>query len=207
MTDTAKVLAAIETVWDDFRVHRPELPAVVVGIDMRGRKHALDYREATVTDDHVPPLLEVPLPCVRQGGRAVVEHLLHVATHCLCDVRGVSATTNRGRRHNGKFASVARDMGCEWPDGRSPDPVMGYAPVPVTAAMWADMAPYVTVIDRVLDRSRAVAELEEAAKRTAGSGTRLSMGCGCGRTIQVGPRVAAMGPVICGVCHEEFRAR
>lgn len=205
--DLSGLLAAIETTWDALRERCPELPSVVVGIDMRGKKHALDYREATVTGEMVPPLLEVPAVVVREGGKAVVDHVLHVAVHGLADARGITVTNNRGRRHNQRFAAVARDLGREWPDDRSPDPVTGYSPVPITADMWKFLDPYAVATDRVIERTGAVAALEEAAPKRGTSGQRLTLRCGCDRTFQIGRRQAAKGPITCGVCGEEFRER
>ncbi|MFJ9408587.1 hypothetical protein [Streptomyces sp. NPDC101393] len=205
--DLSGVLAAIDTTWDALREQHPEIPVVVVGIDMRGKKHALDYREATVTGEEVPPLLEVPMECIREGGRAVVSHVLHVAVHALADARGIPVTNNRGRRHNRKFADVARELGREWPEDRPPDPSHGYAPVPIMPETWTFLEPYAVATQDVIDRTDAVAALDMAAPRRGTSGQRLTLRCGCDRTLQIGRRQAAKGPITCGVCGEEFSER
>lgn len=200
MTDTLRILAALETVWDALRERHPDLPAVRVAIDKTGARHDLVYPEDHITSDRRPELA-VSADTIRKGGRAVIEHLLHVATHALADARGVSATSNRGRRHNQKFAAMATFVGGHWPDGQSPHPVKGYSPVPVREDTWTELEPYVSAVDTVLATANDLSELSAPAGRGS---SRLILACQCPRKIQVGKRVAAQGPIICGVCESEF---
>lgn len=207
MSDTSKLIAAVATVWDALRERHSDLPEVMAVIDTTGAPHDLRWPDADgkIHGVPTPPELAVHVDTVRQGGRAVVEHLLHVATHALCRVRGVSETSNRGRRHNRKFAAMAQELGGQWPDGEPPHSVRGFSPVPVTDPAMADMSPYVSALDTVIEQAGSA--LDDLATPPAPAKNRVYLECGCGRTLQMGPRVAAMGPVICGVCREEFTER
>ncbi|MGP3940498.1 hypothetical protein [Streptomyces sp. 6N106] len=202
MTDTARIIAAISTVWDALRDRHPELPAVSVALTTTGAPHALRYPEDTGTIRGADtPELEIHVDTVETGSRAVMECVIHMATHALCDVRGVAATSNRGRRHNQKFAVMAEIFGGHWPHGQPPHPVKGYSPVPVTDRALEDMAAYVAALDTVIGQ----ADLSAVERPTGKGSSRVLLRCECGRTAYMGPRVAAIAPVICGRCGKEFQ--
>ncbi|MEV8056562.1 hypothetical protein AB0P37_08545 [Streptomyces antimycoticus] len=201
MTDTARIIAAIATVWDALRDRHPELPSVTVALTTTGAPHTLLYPEETGTiygSDE--PELYIHMDTVAAGGHSVIECILHMATHALCDVRGVSATSNRGIRHNQKFAIMAELVGGHWPSGQPPHRVRGYSPVPVTDRTLEDMAAYVTALDTVIGQT----DLSAVERPTSKATSRVTLRCECGRTAQMGKRVAAIAPVICGRCGKEF---
>ncbi|MEV7467185.1 hypothetical protein AB0O20_11890 [Streptomyces kronopolitis] len=206
MTNTDKIIGAVQTVWEALQGAHPDLPDVIVAIDTTGARHNLGYPEGKVIGAPVPPELPVHIDTIRAGAMPVMEHVVHVATHALCNVRGVSETSNRGTRHNKKFAAMARELGGQWPDGEPPHPVKGFSPVPVTGEAMPGMAAYVEALGRVLAKVDGLEELADTAPRGK-SGTRMSLECGCGRTLQMGRRVAGLGAVICGICKEEFTER
>lgn len=205
MTDTSRIIAAVATVWDHLRRSHPELPEVAVVIHTTGAPHNLRYaeEEGRIHGVATPPELAIHVDTVRNGGRAVIECVIHMATHALCTARGVSETSNRGRRHNQKFAAMAVELGGHWPDGQSPHPVKGYSPVPISETAMAAMAPYVEALDTVISQ---VGDLDMATRPAGRSGNRLTLRCECGRTLLMGKRVAGQGPVVCGVCRSEFTA-
>ncbi|MBA0054307.1 hypothetical protein E0L36_26685 [Streptomyces sp. AJS327] len=207
MADLSMIIAAVATAWDALRERHRDLPEVSVVIDTTGAPHDLRWPDADgkIHGVPTPPELAVHVDTVREGAKAVVEHVIHVATHALCRVRGVSETSNRGRRHNKRFATMATELGGHWPDGQKPDSVRGFSPVPVTDTAMADMGQHVAALEAAIDQ--ASADLVDLAVPHAPAKNRVYLKCSCDRTLQMGPRVAAMGPVICGVCHHEFTDR
>ncbi|KWT60591.1 hypothetical protein ADL21_18215 [Streptomyces albus subsp. albus] len=202
MDNHARILAAIETAWEVLQERHPDLPDVRVVVDAGGARHNLAWPEAPAEDAR--PELPVRHDTLRAGPRALVEQLLHLATHALCTVRGVNETSNRGIRHNKRFRETATELGMAWPQGEAPHPSKGFSPVPLTAEGEAAYAPLIAALDATL----AGVSLEELEpERTGGrSGVRLTLRCECvpARSFQIGPTVAATGPIVCGVCGKEF---
>ncbi|AUG87156.1 hypothetical protein HOS58_gp24 [Streptomyces phage Attoomi] len=128
--DGPRVLAAIETVWEVLQESHPELPDVYVIVDRAGARHALAWPENLEPD--MRPELPIHQDAIRAGARSTLEAILHVATHALCHVRGISETSNRGMRHNKHFRAVAEELGMKWPEGEPPHPTKGFSPVPLT---------------------------------------------------------------------------
>lgn len=210
MTDTSKIIAAVATVWEALRERHPELPEVSVAVATTGAPHDLRYEERDrLTGVPTPPELAVTVDTLAEGADAVLDHLLHVATHALCAARGIVETNNRGRRHNAKFAAMARELGCEWPAGQNADRVRGFSPVPVTDEARAAMRPYAVAIEQVLQEAGPIEELAKPVDPVRAATGRVTLLCHCDerRTFQIGRRVAAKGPIICGVCREEFAER
>ncbi|MGW7270801.1 hypothetical protein ACWGH5_09800 [Streptomyces sp. NPDC054864] len=204
-TDGPRIIAAIETAWEVLQESHPELPDVYVIVDNAGARHNL------VTPDRLEADMRLELPVHRDaiaaGPRAVLEAVLHVATHALCQVRGVSETSNRGMRHNKHFRDAAVELGMKWPTGEPPHATKGFSPVPLTPEAESGYAPLVAALGKSLD-GVVVGVAESPAKGK--SGTRLTLQCECTdpvRTFQIGPRIASVGPIVCGVCGAEFTER
>ncbi|MGK5728192.1 hypothetical protein [Streptomyces sp. URMC 124] len=201
MPQGARIIAAIETAWDVLREQHPELPVVYVTVDVAGARHNLAYPVGLEAD--MKPELPIHKDTLAAGSRAILESLLHVATHALCHARGISETANRGRRHNRRFADVAEELGMAWPEGEPPHTSRGFSPVPITPEAVEKYAPLMEALDKTL---KGVDLNALQAPPKAGSGSRLTLQCGCvpARTFQIGRRVAAVGPIMCGVCGKEF---
>ncbi len=196
-----RVIAAIETVWEVLQETHPELPDVYVVIDTSGARHNLAWPETLKSD--MRPELPVHRNTVEAGSKPVLECLLHLATHALCYAREVPETTNRGMRHNKRFRDVARELGMEWPQGEPPHPSRGFSPIPLTAEAEKGYLPLLVALEKALKgMGRAMPEPPVKGR----SGTRITLQCACTpvRTFQIGTRIAAVGPIVCGVCGVEF---
>ncbi|WP_338932648.1 hypothetical protein WEB32_29735 [Streptomyces netropsis] len=197
----ARVIAAIETAWEVLRESHPELPDVYVSVDNEGARHNLAWPEKLESD--MKPELPIHRDTVLAGPEAVLDAILHVATHALCHARGISETTNRGRRHNKRFREVAEELGMAWPAGEPPHTTRGFSPIPLTPEATEGYAPLVAALGTTLEG--VALEVPEAPAKGK-SGSRVTLQCRCvpARTFQIGPRVAAAGPILCGVCGKEF---
>ncbi|MGW2633806.1 hypothetical protein ACWC2K_31365 [Streptomyces chattanoogensis] len=201
METGARVVAAIETAWNVLQEHHPDLPAVRVVVDPAGARHNLVWPSSPASDER--PELPIRHDTLQAGPQAVMDQLLHLATHALCAVRGVSESTNRGMRHNKRFREMATELGMEWPKGQAPHPTRGFSPVPLTAEGEASYAPLIAALATAMEG----ADLDLPSPPRGRSGARLTLECGCkpvARTFQIGPRVAAMGGIRCEVCGEQF---
>ncbi|MFB7643896.1 hypothetical protein ACFC0S_03130 [Streptomyces sp. NPDC056084] len=197
----ARIIAGIELIWETLKTDHPDLPDVTVVLDTAGARHNLAWPEHEGTLGGKPDL-PVNVEALRAGPRAVLEAVLHAATHALCHVRGISDTSNRGQRHNKRFAAMAKELGMTWPQDNELHPVKGYSPIPVDESTATRFAPLMEALAPVL--AAEVPALEVVVPEKGKSGTRLNLVCGCGRTMQMGKRVYDQGPVTCGVCGTNF---
>src|SRR4051812_38544067 len=168
------------------------------------------------------------LPEVFVGGEGlargpvdVLGTLLHEATHALAFVRGIKDTSRQGRYHNRRFATLAAELGLHiieapgigWSDTHVPD-------VAVTA--------YAGVVDQ-LRRALTIYRCSETpftetgpggngdgksggdtirspdpGGPASGSNNPLACACPCGRRIRAARTTLTQGPILCGLCNDEF---
>lgn len=198
MTDTARLLAAVETTWDAIRERHPEVPRVAVVLDRTGVRHTLHEPEGYVTGAQLPEL-PISVGTLEEGGAAIVGHLLHVAAHGLANVRGLKEVSQQDRRHNRTYADLGREVGLEWPVAKRPHPTYGYGDMSVSPDTMATYEPYSVALDTV------VADTDLSALRPRPKGTaRVRLECECGRRAWMAGSVADIAPVICGNCKAEF---
>ncbi|MFE9396797.1 hypothetical protein [Streptomyces flavidovirens] len=197
-----RIIAAIETAWEVLKESHPELPEVYVIVDNEGARHNVVIPDRLEADMR----LEIPIhrDAITAGPRATLEAILHVATHALCQARGLSETSNRGMRHNKHFRDTALELGMKWPEGEPPHSTRGFSPVPLTPEALAGYAPLIQALGKSLD-GVVLGVAEPATKGKSGS--RITLQCECTnppRTFQIGPRIAAIGGITCNVCGAEF---
>ncbi|MEU7200256.1 hypothetical protein [Streptomyces sp. NPDC045470] len=171
-----------------------------VVIEASGARHNLTWPEQ---DGRLVgnPELPVIATTLKDGPRATLEHILHVATHALCYVRGISETSNRGQRHNKRFREMAGELGMQWPKGDPPHGVKGFSPVPLAHGTLEALQPLLACLADALTEVGSLVTAEPVKGR---SGARLNLVCACGRKMQMGRRVFDQGPVLCGVCKKPF---
>ncbi|MFE5616280.1 hypothetical protein [Streptomyces sp. NPDC056524] len=129
--DGPRIIAALETAWEVLQERHPELPNVYAVVDESGARHNLVTPDRLEADGRME--LPVHRDAIAAGPQSTLEAVLHVATHALCQVRGISETSNRGMRHNKRFPAVAVELGMKWPEGQAPHPTKGFSPVPLTS--------------------------------------------------------------------------
>lgn len=223
----ARIITELEYAWNEIRARHPEVPDVVCitgsGVQKRGRSlrrghHAPDrWRDAESTGRS--PELFIAGELLEAGGEAVLQTMLHEAAHALGHVRGIRNTSGDGNRwHNRKFAQLARELGLEPPKRAAP--TMGFSDCNITPAT---SAAYHLVVRRLeaaklpflpdplgTGAEGAGAGVEppttrrDGSRRTGGRRTGVECACDPPRRMQVTPKMLQEGPVLCGLCRQEF---
>ena len=197
------LVAALEAAWGAIVVRHPEVPDVVMivasGSGHRPSGLKLGHFAAgrwDVAGAERPEVL-VGGEGLRRGALDVLGTLLHEAAHGLGHARGARTTSRGGRYHNGTYRSLAIELGLTVAQAAS----HGWADtaVPETTA-----AAYARPLARI---ERALVLWRRAEMAGAGGKSRNPKvcSCGCGRRIRVADSTLAQGPILCGLCHEQFR--
>ncbi|MGD9693904.1 MAG: hypothetical protein AB7O92_08315 [Acidimicrobiia bacterium] len=150
----------------------------------------------------------------------VFEVLLHEAGHGLNAVRGFKDTSRGGRYHNARFKATAEELGLVV----SQMPPYGWAQTELgPEALMAYESDIAAIGDamriaRRIGGSVRLGGAEETAEVGGGAedGSAAADGergptsgpamCGCGRRMRMAPSVLAQGPVLCGLCGQQFSA-
>ncbi len=142
------IISALETSYLSIRTKHSDLPSNVVFILGNGAKgkgslklghwHQDHWaaREGTEGPDRTHELL-ITGECLARGARQTMQTLVHEAAHALATVRDIKDTSRQNRYHNGRFRTLAEELGMEWPtddDGgkRSPDSTLGFSCMELT---------------------------------------------------------------------------
>ena len=231
----SQIITALEQAWAAVRDRHPEVPDVVIvtgaGSHQKGTPEGYRLRghhwpERWVTDpaERRMPELFIAGEQLAAGGRAVLEVMLHEASHALAVVRGIKDCSAEGNRyHNKRFVAAATEMGLRGPD--RPEKVIGWSDCRITDETAAAYADVISAIDSarlpfLLDESLGTGgrggqgggeEGEDGQgkdKRKKRGGQRLAVECACQppRKLHMTPRQIEDGPVICGVCGTSFEA-
>lgn len=217
------LVAACEGAWQTIQLRHPDVPDVVLvlgtGVE-RGRLvklgHWWDGRWTADGEVRGEVLLAgeaLHLPPAR-----VFEVLLHEAAHGLNAKRGIKDTSRGGRYHNARFKASAEELGLVV----SQMPPYGWAHTELGPDALVTYESEITAIGDVMRIARRIGAnvrlggAEETAEiggesgagaggadAERGSGTGPAM-CVCGRRMRMAPSVLAQGPVLCGVCGQEF---
>lgn len=149
--------------------------------------------------------LVVSAETLKDGARAVVTHVLHEAAHILCWVRKAQDTTMRGVYHNAIFLEAAEEAGLVWPAGAARVQGKGYVSPVLSDASRLVYGGCMAALEKAIPLVLPHLVVPEPPARLKPA-NRLYLQCSCDepRRIQISPRVAAKGPVICGVCGEPF---
>lgn len=156
------------------------------------------------------------------GAENTLQTILHEAAHALAAVRGHSDTSKEGRYHNRTFLVLAEELGLAF-EG-TPDATIGYSAVLLTPASREVYADAIGALDAAIVAYLDTFEGLVSGRSRAGNGDgengptvaptrpksrnnpRALCGCESPRIIRASRAVLAVGPIVCGVCGEEFRA-
>ena len=231
----SRIITALEDAWGAIRARHAEVPRVVIvtgaGRSQRGvgegyrlRGHHWPSRWVTDSAEGRAAELFIAGELLAEGGRAVLETMLHEAAHALAAVRGIRDTSAEGNRyHNKRFVALAAELGLRGPD--RPDKVIGWSVCRITDETAAAYAAAIGAID-----TAGLPYLPGAPRITAGGGTGedgqggddegqgddgktkkrggrwAAVECACQppRRLRMTPKQIEDGPVICGLCREPF---
>lgn len=221
------LIAACESAWRDIQSHHPELPDVVMvlgtGVE-RGRLVKLGHWWGGQWVADGQPRGEVLLAgeALHLEPARVFEVLLHEAAHGINAARGVKDTSRGGRYHNKRFADTARQV------------LLRVRAMPPYGLAATDLTPsvldrYGPTIEGLGDAMRIARQLRAGLRvgadggeiggtidgtKTGGKDTgdgqpkagAKATACGCGRKMRMAPSTLAAGPVVCGLCGNEFKS-
>lgn len=202
-TSPGPLLQALTTLWDRLRTDVAELPPIRPTVSPGSRRQDHGPEQWTLDDDGTALGLVVTADVLQEGAEAVLETLLHDAAHLLNWVRGARDTATRGAYHNGVFLGAAEEVGLEWP----PDATRGstgFRDVRLTDDARRRYATDLKELERLIP---VLLPYLQPPTSTRSRTDRVSLACGCSppRKVRVGRTVAAQGPIVCGVCNEEFK--
>jgi hypothetical protein len=141
---------------------------------------------------------------IAAGATAVLETVLHDATHILNWQRGVKDLTTRGAYHTRSFLTTAEEVGLEWEEGAERTGARGYDSFVLSDRARERHAADLAVLTEVIPQVLPHLKLPTPSKTNRVS--RLTLRCRCdpSRTFRISRTVAAVGPIICGVCEQPF---
>jgi hypothetical protein len=195
------LVAALEHAWETIRSRHPEVPeaVLIVASGSEGKRlnlgHFAPHRWQVAGADRHEVL--VGGEGLQRGPNDVLGTLLHEAAHGLAQARSITDTSRQGRYHNGRYASLARELGLEvarvqpigWSATTVPD---------TTTVAYADQ----------LEELTAALVLWRCHEHRLGPDPRsrnlLAATCGCGRRIRVAKATLAQAPILCGACQQPF---
>lgn len=231
-----RIIIALEHAWAALRANHPDMPEVVM---ITGTKRQLGGQR---WGHYGPDFWAVPDgegrdraselfiagELISQGGRKVLEVLIHEGGHGVAHTRGIKDCSGDGNRyHNKRFVKIVEEMGLKAPAQSAPTHGWSFCTITdETVTRYADViaeldaarlpylgAPAVTVTeDDDQDQGEDGADGgEEKPKKKRRAGRRFAAICQCRtdddkprRRLQVTPRALEDGPIICGVCRAEF---
>lgn len=200
---SAPLVAAIETVWAAIQTRQEDVPEVVVtlasGRTAKGMNLGHFAPERWVRGEQIVHELFIGGEGLARGGRDVLGTLLHEAAHGAAQARGIKDTSRQGRFHNAKFKAIAESFGLTIEHDKS----IGWSVTSVPDQTAALYAAEVAQLDAVITAYRRV---EDRADENGGkkNNNGKAATCGCGRKIRASLAVLDAGPIICGLCGEEF---
>jgi hypothetical protein len=189
--------------WERLRSDVPDLPPIRATISSTPRRQ--DHGPGGwATDDGIVTGLVITVDRLQMGAAVVVETTLHDAAHLLNWTRGITDTTSRGVYHTQAYLTAAQEVGLEWPAGAERDARRGYCGVVMSDAARRRHAADVAALDEIIPV--ALPHLEVRTGPNTSRVDRLTLQCKCTppRRFRMSRTAAALGPVVCGICHAEF---
>lgn len=232
-THGSRIIEALEEAWSAIRERHPEIPAAVVitgaGSNQKGIPEGYALRghhwpERWITDPEQggrAAELFIAGELLASGGRAVLEVMLHEAAHALARARGIKDTSAEGNRyHNKRFVALAEELGLRGPD--QSEKVTGWSGCSLTDETAAGYAKVIKAIDTArlpyltdiglggtgtgTGKDGEDQDAGDAPNKRGGRHVATECGCTPARRLQLTPRQIEDGPVVCGICGDEFRA-
>lgn len=149
------IIQTLEKAWTRIRALHPEVPDVTI---VTGSGY-FDTEPGTITwghhwagrwrhdaSGHINAELFIAGELLNDGGRRLLQTMLHEAAHALARVRGIRDTCDEGNRyHNKEFLALARELGLEKPAVR--DRKRGFSACTITDATVQRYADLIAELD------------------------------------------------------------
>lgn len=206
-SEVSGVVQALERAWWAIRERHKEVPAAVIIVGPGDNRRGLVWGHFS------------PLRWTRRGGKSTDEimisgeslarpaaetigTLLHEAAHALAEARKIKDTSRGHRYHNRRYKALAEEMGLDVALAEK----IGWSVTtmrPATVTRYAAEIEDLDLAQQAMLRAFRQTQLEEKKPARA---SRAKAVCGCERSISVAPGVLDDGPIVCGLCSEEFKA-
>lgn len=135
---TTHIIQTLNAAWQVVQRQNPEVPAVMIVTGRRRHKSEGNIRgqhcgDTWHVDGQEERQAEVWISGERlaEGGREVMQTLLHEAAHALARARDIKDTSNKNRYHNKIFVKTAEELGLKGPES-SGGPALGYSNCVIT---------------------------------------------------------------------------
>lgn len=196
------LVTTLEDAYNAVRKLHPEVPPAVIVISSRPptkTKQVWGHFAHSSWDVNGVKLPEIMISAegLRRPPREVLATVVHEAAHGLCFVRGIDDTSMRGYYHNENFKSAAEELGLVV----EKIPRLGYAGTSLAENTFEEIVQDITP-DLIAYRDTQVTF---SSSGTGKRRTEFPYRCACPRTIRVHEGVYDTGPILCGVCGDEFR--
>lgn len=222
--EASQLVAAIEVAWAAIQQRHEDVPDVVVtlgagsiGVARGTLKLGHFAADRWNTDAGSSAELFVGGEGLQRGAGAVLATLLHEAAHGLAHTRKVKDTSRQGRYHNTRFKRLGEELGLviTQVDG------IGWSGTDLRAetkdaysSVIADLQGAITAYRHSegylpgLGPGDNGSDDDGEGNGSGGSGRRpkngLVLACSCPRRLRMSASAAELGPVVCGVCGDDF---
>ncbi|WP_417512528.1 hypothetical protein [Microbacterium sp.] len=202
-TVTAPLVEAIEAAWAAIQDAHNDVPEVVVtlgsGSSAKGLTLGHFAADRWVRGEDAVHELFVGGEGLARGGSDVMGTLIHEAAHAAAQARGIKDTSRQGRYHNQQFRAIAESFGLTIEH----DPKLGWSTTTLPQASAARYAATIAALDAAITAHRR-AEVHTANGGRKSSNNGAAATCGCGRKVRASLAVLDAGPILCGLCGDEF---
>lgn len=198
------VLALEESYSAIRRVHalehpdKPGVPEAVIVISSSTEKYGHFARSRWNVDGDQLPEIMVSAEGLKREPRAVLGTLIHEAAHGLAAARGIQDVggKNHNKYHNRKFRDLAEELHL---DVLEPTKILGHSGTVLSEGKFDGL------VEDLTPKLVAYREFDIVDKKPLRRRVReVSLRCRCPRTVRVFPGVWEEGPILCGVCGDEF---
>jgi hypothetical protein len=221
------IISNLEAIWAMIQANHPDVPDAVIitgsgrTSNRKGLKlgHHGEARWAVPGTEAGDPdrITEIFLSGERlgDGARGILSTLLHEAAHGIAKTRGIADTDKGHRYHNQRFVALAQEVGLT--TATEPHPSIGWSFTECpdeTADRYGDLS-HLDEFYRMGDGTSYGIDPKTGLPRVGGdeeptppgiSGKLSKIVCDCDepRILRMSKKAFAAGPVICGVCREDF---
>lgn len=200
-TSPGPLLEALDALWERLRADVPELPPIRPTVSPTSRMYDHGPERWGLDGDVVTGLV-VNADVLAAGAETFVVTVLHDAAHILNWRRDVKDLTVRGSYHNQSFLTTAEEVGLEWEEGAARSANRGFDSFVLSDEARRRHEPDLKALERAIPLTLPHLTLPATKSRV----DRLTLRCKCtpSRSFRISQTVAALGPIVCGVCGKPF---
>jgi len=204
------LVTALEAAYSAVRENHSELPRIVfiTGRGITGKRKEwrwghYSHKSWMLARKKEAPEIFIAGERFELGAASTFETIVHEAAHALAVVREIKDTSRGFRYHNRKFLALAEELGMRF-GAEEPHSTLGFSEVvlrPETKRLYAGAIKQLG--EALVAHIPAVAP---ADSKPPADRNNVKAVCPCGRTVRASRAVLAEGPIVCGICGDEFVA-